>query len=130
MFQSLSQRLEDGVERAARSGRAVDALVLEDRLEDSILDHARDSVARDAQDPARAARDLHDLQDEWRRDKRAVDFISGLVGSSSGGVSRRWTVSIPADKRVASWRRGWRGYQPRLANSGAALLKLHTSWQE
>lgn len=75
------------MERTARSGRAADALVLEDRLEDSILEHARDDVERDSQDPARAARDLRELQDEWRRDKRAVDFISGLVGSSSGGVS-------------------------------------------
>ncbi|KAG8306468.1 hypothetical protein J6590_046787 [Homalodisca vitripennis] len=79
------RHLEAEVERAARAGAAVEALQLEDALEDSILQNARESVARDSGDPVRAARDLEEIQDEWRRDKRAVGLLSGLLGSSSGG---------------------------------------------
>lgn len=75
------------MEAAARAGAAVEALQLEDRLEDSILQQASESVRSDAADPVRAARDLQNLQQEWRRDKRAVDLLSGLLGSSSGGSS-------------------------------------------
>lgn len=73
------------MEAAARAGAAVEALQLEDRLEDSILQQASESVKSDTSDPVRAARDLQNLQQEWRRDKRAVDLLSGLLGSSSGG---------------------------------------------
>jgi hypothetical protein len=84
----LFQQLEADIVRAAQVGAAAQAVRLEQKLEDEILTTAVKKLAAHRGDKAKQAQDLRELQDLVRRDKRAVEVLSSLLGSSSGVSSQ------------------------------------------
>jgi hypothetical protein len=84
----LFQQLETDILRAAQVGAAAQAVRLEQKFEDEILTTAVKKLAAHRGDRAKQAQDLRELQDLVRRDKRAVEVLSSLLGSSSGVSSQ------------------------------------------
>ena len=70
--------------RAAQVGVAAQAVRLEQKFEDEILTTAVKKLAAHRGDKAKQAEDLRQLRELVRRDKRAVEVLSNVLGSSSG----------------------------------------------
>jgi len=64
--------------------RTAQAVRLEQKLEDEILTTAVKKLAAHRGDKAKQAEDLRELREMVRRDKRAVEVLSSVLGSSSG----------------------------------------------
>jgi hypothetical protein len=70
--------------RAAEAGVAAQAIRMEQKLEDEILVTAVKKLAADRGDKAKQAEDMRELREMVRRDKRAVEVLTSVLGSSSG----------------------------------------------
>jgi hypothetical protein len=81
---SVFQQLQKDVFRAAQVGVAAQAVRLEQKFEDDILATAVKKLAAHRGDKAKQAQDLRELRELVRRDKRAVEVLSNVLGSSSG----------------------------------------------
>jgi hypothetical protein len=82
--------------RAAQVGAAAQAVRLEQKFEDEILMTAVKKLAAHRGNRAKQADDMRELRELVRRDKRAVEILSNVLGSSSGVstnsyVTGRWT---------------------------------------
>lgn len=78
------QQLKTDMVRAAQVGAAAQAVRLEQKLEDEILTTAVKKLAAHRGDKVKQAEDLRELRELVRRDKRAVEVLSNVLGSSSG----------------------------------------------
>jgi hypothetical protein len=78
------QQLQTDVVRAAEVGVAAQAIRLEQTFEDEILTTAVKQLASHRGDKVKQAQDLRELRELVRRDKRAVELLSNVLGSSSG----------------------------------------------
>ena len=81
--------------RAAEVGAAAQAVRLEQKFEDEILATAVKKLAAHRGNRAKQVQDLRELRELMRRDKRAVEVLSNVLGSSSG-------VSL---QNYVAWRR-------------------------
>ena len=70
--------------RAAQVGIAAQAVRLEQKFEDEILATAVKKLAAHRGDRVKQAQDLRELRELVRRDKRAVEVLSNVLGSGSG----------------------------------------------
>jgi L-lactate utilization protein LutB len=71
------------VVRAAQLGIAAQAVRLEQMFEDEILTTAVQKLASHRGNARKQAQDLRELRELVRRDKRAVEVLSNVVGGSS-----------------------------------------------
>jgi hypothetical protein len=78
------QQLQTDAVRAAQLGIAAQAVRLEQQFEDEILTTAVRKLASHRGDRVKQAQDLRELRELVRRDKRAVEVLSNVLGSSSG----------------------------------------------
>jgi hypothetical protein len=78
------QQLEEDLVRAAEAGVAAQAVRMEQKLENEILVTAVKKLAAHRGDKAKQAEDMRELREMVRRDKRAVEVLSSVLGSSSG----------------------------------------------
>ena len=81
--------------RAAEVGVAAQVVRLEQKFEDEILATAVRKLAAHRGNRVKQAQDLRELRELVRRDKRAVEVLSNVLGSSSGvslqnHVAWRW----------------------------------------
>ena len=74
--------------RAAEAGVAAEAFQMEQKLEDEILVTAVKKLSAHRGDKAKQAEDMRELREMVWRDKRAVEVLTSVLGSSSG-VSMR-----------------------------------------
>ena len=70
--------------RAAEIGVVAQAVRLEQKFEDEILATAVKKLAADRGNRVKQEQDLRELRDMVRRDKRAVELLTNVLGSSSG----------------------------------------------
>jgi lipid A disaccharide synthetase len=70
--------------RAAEVGVAAQAVRLEQKFEDEILATAVKKLAAHRGDRVKQAQDLRELRELMRRDKRAVEMLSNVLGTGSG----------------------------------------------
>ena len=70
--------------RAAQVREAAKAIRLEQKFEDDILATAVRKLAAHRGDTVKQAQDMRELRELVRRDKRAVEVLSNVLGSSSG----------------------------------------------
>jgi hypothetical protein len=90
----LLQQLEEDLVRAAEAGVAAQAVRMEQRLEDEILATAVKKLGAHRRDKAKQAEDMRQLQELVRRDKRAVEVLSSVLGSSSGVSMRTFCTEL------------------------------------
>jgi L-lactate utilization protein LutB len=70
--------------RAAAVGVAAQAIQAEQTFEDEILETAVEKLAAHRGDSVKQAQDLRELRELVRRDKRQVDLLSNILGTTSG----------------------------------------------
>jgi L-lactate utilization protein LutB len=70
--------------RAAEVGIAAQAVRLEQKFEEEILATAVKKLVAHRGDRVKQAQDLRELRELVRRDKRAVEMLGNVLGSSSG----------------------------------------------
>jgi hypothetical protein len=85
--------------RAAQVGAAAQAVRLEQKFEDETLTTGVKKLAAHRGNKAKQAEDLRELRELVRRDKREVEILSNVLGSSSGVstnnyVTGCWTYFI------------------------------------
>jgi hypothetical protein len=90
----MLQKLEDDIVRAAEAGVAAQAIRMEQKLEDEILVTAVKKLAAHRGDKAKQAEDMRELREMVRRDKRAVEALTSVLGSSSGVSMRTFGIMV------------------------------------
>jgi hypothetical protein len=88
----MLQQLEADMVRAAGAGVVAQAVRMEQKLEDEILVTAVKKLATHRGDKAKQAEDMRELREMVRRDKRAVELLSSVLGSSSGVSMRTFFI--------------------------------------
>ncbi|KAJ8873592.1 hypothetical protein PR048_024410 [Dryococelus australis] len=88
------QKLEADMLEAANAGEVAEAVRMEQKLEDEILESAVRVLVKDRGDSTKLRQDKKEIEQLVRRDKRAVQLLTGLLGSSSGGSSGVSTASL------------------------------------
>jgi len=78
------QQLQADVVRAAEVDIAAQAVRLEQEFEDQILATAVMKLSAHRGNNVKQAQDMRELRELVRRDKRAVELLSGVLGSKSG----------------------------------------------
>ncbi|CAG2053902.1 unnamed protein product [Timema podura] len=84
---SLFQKLEAELVTAVEAGAVAEAVRMEQQLEDEILVSAVRTLYKDRDDKEKLEEDKKMIAELVKRDKRAVELLSGVLGSSSGGGS-------------------------------------------
>nr|CAD7456168.1 unnamed protein product [Timema tahoe] len=80
-------KLEAELVTAVEAGAVAEAVRMEQQLEDEILVSAVRTLYKDRDDKEKLEEDKKMIAELVKRDKRAVELLSGVLGSSSGGGS-------------------------------------------
>nr|CAD7438934.1 unnamed protein product [Timema bartmani] len=81
------KKLEAELVTAVEAGAVAEAVRMEQQLEDEILVSAVRTLYKDRDDKEKLEEDKKMIAELVKRDKRAVELLSGVLGSSSGGGS-------------------------------------------